>query len=70
MDNITPEKTTAAERAAINNYTRCGGNERNGWVMLADILRRFDDANLPAALVYWGFARPASADKLAAELRA
>ena len=57
-----------AYATAIARYTKRGGNEVNGRALLNDLMVRFAAKNLPAALVYWGFATPPTADHLAAVL--
>lgn len=57
-----------ATDAAIARYVRKGGNEAHGRALLAQEVVHFSAKNLPAALVHWGFATPASADRLALEL--
>ena len=58
------EKLSAYE-TAIMNYVEGGGNEKNGRALLDEDLGRFHSRNLPAALVYNGFATPSTADRLA-----
>ena len=65
---LTPQATSAYDQA-IQNFVRGGGNEKDAHRTLdSELAGDYDAKNLPAALVFHGFAKPAAAEKLAAAI--
>ncbi len=71
LEKTEREKDAVMSRAydsAIKQYVKHGGDEKSARRELDDIIMVFAEKNMPAALVYKGFATQATADKLAAGL--
>jgi hypothetical protein len=57
-----------AYERAIQNFVKGGGSEKDAYRILDNAMLELDPKNLPSALAYHGFAKPAAAEKLAAAI--